>query len=61
MWIKMDIKNMHYLLGLGRWEIKLLCVYLIYKDRRKEKGKRAMDILAGYNYTVCFLTLFMKI
>lgn len=52
---------MHYLLGLGRWEIKLLCVYLIYKDRHKEKGKCAMDILAGYNYTECFLTLFMKI
>ena len=46
MWIKMDIKNMHYLLGLGRWEIKLLCVYLIYKDRRKEKGKSESATLA---------------
>lgn len=48
----LGIKNMHYLLGLGNWEIKRLCVYLLYKDKHREKGKHTMEILVWYNYTV---------
>lgn len=48
----LNIKNMHYLLGLGHWEIKLLCMYLIYKDRHREKDKHTIGVLVRNNYTV---------
>lgn len=54
MWRSLDIKNMHYLLGLGHWEIKLLFVYLIYKDRHKEKKRRNGLWICWYDTIIQF-------